>query len=100
MWQDGYRSICREHPDLVAVYESPGGELALLLDDTLLPPPTARQRCRWLEQTRKAARRIVADLRRAGLQDDVRLVQSLPLAEVGEVLSRWSCRYDRGAPAA
>ena len=37
IWEDRYIEVCRRHPDLVAVYESPRGRLALLLRQTLVP---------------------------------------------------------------
>lgn len=90
-----YRSICQRHVDLLAVYESPTGELALLLDDTVLPPSSARHRGRWFEHTRSAGERITADLRRAGFRRRIRVVQLLPRVEAGGVLTHWACRYDR-----
>lgn len=95
MQSHDYRYICRRHPDLVAMYESPGGELALLLDDTLLPPASPLHRGRWFEQTRSAAERIRADLRGAGLRCPVRVVQLLPYASAAEIVGRWRCHYDR-----
>jgi hypothetical protein len=90
-----YRSICERHVDLLAVYESPNGELALLLDDTVLPPSSPRHRGRWFEHTRSAGERIAAELRRAGIKRRIRVVQLLPRVEAGEILTRWSRRYDR-----
>lgn len=102
MCANEHRSIWHEHPDLVAIYESPRGELALLIDNLLLPPQAMRHRRRWLKQTRHAARRVTAELRRAGVHGDVRVLQFLSAPEVTEVLRRWSCRYDgdpRGSEA-
>ena len=31
IWEDRFTEVCRRHHDLVAVYESPRGRLALLL---------------------------------------------------------------------
>ena len=39
MWVDRYSAVCRECPDLVAIYESPDGRFALLLRQTLVPLP-------------------------------------------------------------
>ena len=59
MWLDGYTVLCRECPDLVAVYESSGGRLALLLRHT--PVPLIQEYGAWRAETRKAAR-IIVDL--------------------------------------
>jgi len=92
---DAYRDICRQHLDLVAVYESPAGELALLIDDTLLPPASPRGRRRWLAETRAAAARIGDDLRGAGFRGPIRIVQYQPCALAAEIVAHWCCRYDR-----
>src|SRR2546421_29389 len=39
MWLDRYSAVCQECPNLVAVYESPDGRIALLLRHTLVPLP-------------------------------------------------------------
>src|SRR3989442_11226783 len=64
MWNGELASVCRRHPDLVAVYEAPDGGLALLLRQTLVP--LHEERGRWFNETRRAARAAVASLRAAG----------------------------------
>src|SRR2546426_461930 len=66
MWLDGFTVLCRECPDLVAVYESSGGRLALLLRHT--PVPLMQEYGAWRAETRKTAHIIVAKLRKAGLR--------------------------------
>lgn len=94
-----YRDIGRRHPDLVALYESATGELALLLDDTLLPPASPANRGRWVAQIRSAVARIGADLEHAGRRGPIRVVQFLPWAVGADVVRRWRCRYDRSLAA-
>src|SRR3989442_4939291 len=72
MWNGELASVCRRHPDLVAVYEAPDGGLALLLRQTLVP--LHEERGRWFNETRRAARAAVASLRAAGVIRDVFLV--------------------------
>src|SRR2546422_6071423 len=69
MWNGELASVCRRHPDLVAVYEAPDGGLALLLRQTLLPLHEGRGR--WFNETRRAARAAVASLRAAGANGGV-----------------------------
>lgn len=92
MWNDDFAPVCRTYPELVAVYESPDGELALLLRQTLVPLP--EERSRWFQDTRRAAREVLRALRAAGLAEDVTILQWRPLAEVATVLRRWRCRYE------
>jgi hypothetical protein len=91
MWLDRYVASCRNCADLVAVYESPGGRVALLLRQT--PVPLSEERAAWLADTRRAAHAIVEQLRAAGFPGGVLLVQWLPVGEMAEILATWSCRW-------
>jgi hypothetical protein len=91
MWLDPYTAVCARHVDLVAVYESPRGRLALLLRHTLVP--LAEERVGWLRETRGAVRRLLGDLRAAGFGEGVFVLQWLPLGEVAGILAGWPCRY-------
>src|SRR2546426_499669 len=95
MWLDGYTVLCRECPDLVAVYESSGGRLALLLRHT--PVPVMQEYGPWRAETRKTAHIIVAKLRRAGLRGGVIVLQWLPLSGVAKIVRTWVCRYEGDA---
>jgi hypothetical protein len=64
IWEDRFTEVCRRHHDLVAVYESPRGRLALLLRQTLVP--LGPEHFEWLAETRATARAVIADLRVAG----------------------------------
>jgi len=39
VFAERYAQACRRHPDLVAVHESPNGDIALVLRHTLVPLP-------------------------------------------------------------
>src|SRR2546428_9478431 len=91
MWNGELASVCRRHPDLVAVYEAPDGGLALLLRQTHVP--LHEERGRWFNETRRAARAAVASLRAAGVIEDVSVLQWRPLPDVAEVLTGWLCCY-------
>ncbi len=91
MWNGELASVCRRHPDLVAIYEAPDGGLALLLRQTLVP--LHEERGRWFNETRRAARAVVTSLRAAGVTDDVSVLQWRQLADVAAVLTGWLCRY-------
>src|SRR5437867_1755909 len=95
MWLDGYTILCRECPDLVAVYESSGGRLALLLRHT--PVPLTQEYGAWRAETRKTARVIVAKLREAGLRGGVIVLQWLPLTGVATIVRTWGWAVDSGA---
>jgi hypothetical protein len=91
MWDGELESVGRRHPDLVAVYEGPNGELALLLRQTLVP--LIEERGRWFNETRRTARAVMTSLRAAGVTEDVSVLQWRPLPDVGVVLMSWTCRY-------
>jgi hypothetical protein len=92
MWVEAYEAIGRKHPDVVAIFESPHGKLAVLLRQSLVPP--AHERHRWLRETRRAANALTADLRAAGATDGITVLQWRPVPHVGHILHRWTCRYD------
>src|SRR3989442_3371162 len=85
MWNGELASVCRRHPDLVAVYEAPDGGLALLLRQTLVP--LHEERGRWFNETRRAARAAVASLRAAGGIEDVSVLQWRARPDLGPVLT-------------
>ncbi len=95
MWLDRYAVACRECSDLVAVYESPGGRLALLLRQT--PVPLTEERAAWWADTRQTARGVVAALRRAGFTGGFVVMQWLELDEMAAILTTWSCRWEGDA---
>lgn len=92
MWDEAFNSVCRKHPDLVAVYESRGGVWGLLLRHTMVPLPDERRR--WREQTRQTARAVMDELRAAGLSGRFVIVQWCSLGETVRILRAWRRRYD------
>jgi hypothetical protein len=92
MWNEDYRSVCRRHPDLVAVYDSRHGSLALLLRQNLVP--VARERARWVTEVRHAAAEITRELRGAGFDGEVVVLQWQPLRQVGRIFETWTCSYN------
>jgi hypothetical protein len=95
MWLDRYAALCRDCPDLVAVYESAGGRLALLLRQT--PVPLTQEYLGWRADTRHAARAIIDKLRGAGFRGGAVVLQWLPPDEVAEIMRTWPCRYEGDA---
>lgn len=91
MWLDCYAEACRTCPDLVAVYESPGGRLALLLRQT--PVPLDEEYNTWRDDTRHAVREAVQRLRAAGFRGGVVVAQWLSLGDVAEIVATWPCRW-------
>jgi hypothetical protein len=91
MWGGELALVCRRHPDLVAVFEAPDGALALLLQQTLVP--LGEERGRWFNDTRRAARAVVASLRAAGVTQDATVLQWRQLPDVARILTGWLCRY-------
>jgi hypothetical protein len=91
VWADAYATACARHADVVAVYESPRGRLALLLRQT--PAPLAEELPAWLLHTRRAARRILTALRATGFSAGVLILQWLPFEEAARILADWPCRY-------
>jgi len=92
MWTSAYEAVCRSHPDLVAVYESREGALALLLRHELVAPP--EDRALWLAATRRVARAVARGLRTAGFDGIAMVLQWQRRPEIGVVLRDWTCRYD------
>jgi hypothetical protein len=95
-WSGDHTRICQSHPDLVAVYESNGGTLGLLLDQTMAPPAEGRRSGRAVIQ--RAARPIIDSLRAAGLHRKFVVLQQLALEHATRILRHWTRRYD-GDPA-
>jgi hypothetical protein len=92
IWEDRFTEVCRRHHDLVAVYESPRGRLALLLRQTLVP--LGPEHFEWLAETRATVRAVVADLRTAGFDGATVVLQWLPFGDVANIVSRWVRRWD------
>jgi hypothetical protein len=91
MWLDRYSAVCRECPDLVAVYEAPEGRLALLLRQTLVPLPEEVSSLR--RSIRGAAHAASGKLRAAGFRGGLLVLQWQPLETVAAAMREWSCRY-------
>ncbi len=96
MWDERFAERCRQHPDLVAVYESAHGRLGLLLRQTLVPLDA--ERVEWLTETRAVARRVIGDLRGGGFTDGAVVLQWLPMGDLARIVGRWVRRWD-GDPA-
>lgn len=92
MWAEAFARVCRRHPDLIAVYESRHGTLALLLRHSSVP--LSEKRGQWFSATRRAARAVIGSLRAAGLEDEVVVLQWSPPAEAAHIVRTWACRYD------
>jgi hypothetical protein len=92
MWDDRLAEVCRQHPDLVAVYESSRGRLGLLLRQTLVP--LAAEQMEWLRETRTVARAINQDFRAAGFAGATLVLQWLPIEDVARIVARWVRRWD------
>ena len=96
MWDERFAQTCRQHPDLVAVYESAHGRLGLLLRQTLVPLDA--ERVEWLTETRAVARRVIGDLRGGGFASGAVVLQWLPMMDLARIVARWVRRWD-GDPA-
>lgn len=92
MWLDRYSVVCRECPDLVAVYEAPDRRIALLLRQTLVPLPEELPSLR--RATRSAARMVTGKLRAAGFHGGFMVLQWQPVEIVTAIVRDWPCRYD------
>jgi len=84
MWLDRYSAVCRECPDLVAIYESPDGRLAMLLRHTLVPLPEEFSSLR--RATRSAARAVSGKLRAAGFHGGFVVLQWQPLGTAASAM--------------
>src|SRR5437660_7825915 len=78
-----FAQACRRHPDLVAVHESPNGDIALVLRHTFVPLP--EEHAEWRRATRAAARDALDDLRGAGFGGNVLVAQWLPLPRLPRI---------------
>ncbi len=79
-------------PDLVAIFQSRRGRIALLLRQTMVP--LVEERSKWLEETRQCARAVITGLRGAGLTGPWLVLQWRSLGQAAEVLRGWRCCYD------
>jgi len=80
------------HPDLVAIFQSRRGRIALLLRQTMVP--LVEERSKWLEETRRSARAVITALRGTGLTGPWLVLQWRSIGQAAEVLRGWQCRYD------
>ena len=96
VFAERYAQACRRHPDLVAVHESPNGDIALVLRHTLVPLP--EEHVEWRRATRAAARDALDDLRGAGFEGSVVVAQWLPVPRVARIFDSWPRRWE-GDPA-
>src|SRR5258708_37328665 len=96
VFAERYAQACRRHPDLVAVHESPNGDIALVLRHTLVPLP--EEHAEWRRAPRGAARDVVDDLRGAGFEGGGVVAQWPPAARLARRFGPW-CRRRGGGPA-
>ena len=96
MWDERFADVCRRHDDLLAVYESAHGRLALLLDQTLVPLDA--ERAAWEARTRAGARRVIDDLRAAGFTGHVVVLHWVPMHDLMRIVARWVRRWDADPP--
>jgi hypothetical protein len=92
MWDEACTAVCRRHDDVVAVFESPLGRLALLLRQPLVPAPD--ERADWLTATQRSARVVTASLRAVGRRDEITILQWQPLRQVAHIMADWDCSYE------
>ena len=92
MWDEVCTAVCRRHDDVVAVFESPLGRLALLLRQPLVPAPD--ERADWLTATQRSARAVTASLRAVGRRDAITVLQWQPLRQVVHIMADWDCSYE------
>src|SRR5438552_3137165 len=90
VFAERYAQACRRHPDLVAVHESPNGDIALVLRQTLVPLP--EEHADWRRATRAAARDALDDLRGAGFEGTVVVAQWLPVPRLARIFDSWPRR--------
>ena len=96
VFAERYAQACRRHPDLVAVHESPSGDIVLVLRHTLVPLP--EEHAEWRRATRATARDVLDDLRGAGFEGGVVVAQWLPVQRVARIFDSWPQRWE-GDPA-
>ena len=92
MWDEACTAVCRSHEDVVAVFESPLGRLALLLRQPLVPAPD--ERADWLSATQRSARAVTVSLRAVGRSDEIVILQWQPLRRVAHIMADWDCSYE------
>jgi hypothetical protein len=92
VFAERYAQACRRHPDLVAVHESPNGDIALVLRHTLVPLP--EEHAEWRRATRAAARDALDDLRGAGFEASVVVAQWLPVPRLARIFDSWPRRWE------
>ena len=92
VFAERYAQACRRHPDLVAVHESPNGDIALVLRHTFVPLP--EEHAEWRRATRAAARDALDDLRGAGFEGDVVVAQWLPVHRLVRIFDDWPRRWE------
>ena len=93
-WAERQADVCRRHPNVIGVWESPDARTyAVLLTDTLVP--LRHETPTWLKRTRATAQAVIRELRASGLRG-VRFIvlQWRGVDLVAEVLDAWACRYD------
>jgi hypothetical protein len=95
MWDEACTAVCRRHDDIVAVFESSRGRLALLLRQPLVPAPD--ERAVWLTATQRSARVVTAGLRAVGRRDEITILQWQPLRQVARITADWDCSYEGDA---
>jgi hypothetical protein len=96
VFAERYAQACRRHPDLVAVHESPNGDIAFVLRHTLVPLP--EEHTEWRRATRAAACDALDDLRGAGFEGSIVVAQWLPVARLARIFDSWPRRWE-GDPA-
>src|SRR5438445_8573590 len=96
VFAERYAQACRRHPDLVAVHESPNGDIALVLRHTFVPLP--EEHAEWRGATRAAPRRPLGELRGARLEGRVVVPQWPPAPPPARILGPWPRRMG-GDPA-
>jgi hypothetical protein len=92
MWDEACTAVCRRHADVVAVFESPLGRLALLLRQPLVPAPD--ERADWLSATQRSARAVTASLQAVGRSAEITILQWQPLRRVAHIMADWDCSYE------
>jgi len=86
-WSERHDAISAGHPALIAVHQSPVGQLALLLRHALVPIDGRRRA--WRHDIQHAGRSIAHDLRAAGVHGRVLIVQRLAPHRARRVLDGW-----------
>src|SRR5439155_13083428 len=98
VFAERYAQACRRHPDLVAVHESPNGDIALVLRHTFVPLP--EEHAEWRPATRRAARDAPDDLPRARFEGSGGVPQWVPVPRLGGICGSWPRRWGGDPPRA